>query len=146
MTEVGDRMWRNWLEVAEAVLDESQVRVYRMRATNPESWRQGEVNTGECQKDNVARSVVKSGAPLSGMTRINAYPDTPKGKNAAHKKANQLRDQFDGELQVNARRVYCQDLGDYYWTVWAKEFDITRSGEPALAPRFKGEGEYNVQT
>ena len=147
MTEVGDRMWRNWLEVAESVLDESQVNIYRLRAVPGSKWNKGvEPEVGACQKDNVAKSIVKSGAPLSGMTRINAFPDTPKGKDKAHERANKLRDQFDGELQVNARRVYCQDLGDYYWTVWAKDFDITRSGEPALAPRFKGEGEYNVQT
>ena len=143
MTEVGDRMWRSWIDVAERVLDESQVRIYRMRATSPETWGQGGVETGECQKDNVAPSIVKPGAPLADMTRINAYPDTPKGKDSAHNKANELRDQFDGDLQVNARRVYCKDLGDYYWTVWAKEENIIRSGERALAPRFKGEGEYN---
>jgi len=139
-------MWKNWLETAEKVLDASQVNIYKMRATSPESWQQGGVETGECQKDSVAPSIVKKGAPLDGMTRINAYPDTPKGKNAAHKKANALRDQFDGDLQVNARRVYCKDLGDYHWTVWAKEEDITRSGGSALAPRFKGEGEYNEST
>jgi hypothetical protein len=70
-----------------------------------------------CGPNSVAPSFQKR---LKGYARMNEYSDTAAGKRAAEAKADQYRNQSQGDVQIRVFRLKCRDLGETRWTVWVK--------------------------
>lgn len=75
------------------------------------------IGGSECQEEDLSESVGKA---LNGYIRTHFYADTPAGKSAANAKADEIRRNFEGEVFVRRRRVYCQDNREWGQSVWVK--------------------------
>ena len=75
------------------------------------------IGGSECQEEDLSPAVKKR---LNGYIRTNFYADTPSGKSLAKQQADTYRRNYEGELFVNVRRVYCKDNREWGWSVWVK--------------------------
>ena len=133
---VGEGAFKMWLALLEDIYPQDESprygSEYRMGTTGKTVGGQEFVKGDECQKDNVAPSLVseeKGRERLYKFIRVRAYSDNDKGKDAATRFADKTREEFEGELNVKVRRVYCRDLGEYRWTVWVKQIEVDEMGE-----------------
>lgn len=128
---VGEASFKMWLALLEDIYPQDESprygSEYRMGTTGKTVGGKDFVKGSECQKDNVAPSLVseeKGRERLYKFIRVRAYSDDDKGKDAAERFADKTREEFEGELNVKVRRVYCRDLGEYRWTVWVKQVEL----------------------
>jgi hypothetical protein len=76
------------------------------------------IGGADCQEDQLSPSVQKA---LKGYVRVGFYADNANGKSDAKKRGKKLSDEYEGELFVRVRRVYCKDSRQWGWSVWVKQ-------------------------
>lgn len=141
---VGQNAFNMWLALLDDVFPEDEsprIRAEMRQGTTGKTVAGKDFVKGDaCQKDNVSPSLVskeKGKSRLYGFIRVRAYPDTDKGKESAERFADKTRYDFEGELFVRVRRVYCRDLEEHRWTVWVKQVKEGDKDAPRKARRTK---------
>ena len=124
--DLGELRFEEWLFILSlSPENETEGQKVEKRARTERQYREGKgkqlIGGADCQEDQLSPSVQKA---LKGYVRVSFYADTPKGKSRANSRANKLRNEYEGELFVRVRRVYCKDSRQWGWSVWVKRTGI----------------------
>lgn len=91
------------------------------RATTEKQYQKGTgkqtIAGSDCQTDSLNDTAATR---LNGFVRTNFYKDSPSGKSSANTEADQIRIEYEGEVNVQVRRVYCKDKKKWGWSIWVK--------------------------
>jgi hypothetical protein len=120
--DLGELRFEEWLYILDlSEHQEQEGDKIKARALAERQYREGKgkqrIGGADCQEDQLSPSVQKA---LKGYIRVAFYADSPKGKSRAKARGKQLSDEYEGELFVRVRRVYCKDSRQWGWSVWVK--------------------------
>lgn len=91
------------------------------RATTEKQYQKGTgkqtIAGSDCQTDSLNDTAA---GRLNGYVRTNFYADNKGGKASATTEGDMIRREYEGEVFVQVRRVYCKDSRRWGWSVWVK--------------------------
>lgn len=117
----GELRFEEWLYILDISPEGEDGAKQRARALSEIQFQEGKgfqtMAGSDCQEDSLSPAVRKR---LNGFVRVNFYADNAGGKSRATAAGNEIRKEYEGELFVNVRRVYCKDQRVWGWSVWVK--------------------------
>lgn len=117
----GELRFEEWLYLLDISPEGEDGAKQRARALSEKQFQEGKgfqtMAGSDCQEDSLSPAVRKR---LNGYVRVNFYADNAGGKSRAKAAGDDIRREYEGELFVNVRRVYCKDRRVWGWSVWVK--------------------------
>lgn len=119
--DLGELRFEEWLYILNLSPEDEDGSKIAAAAQAERQYREGtgkkRIGGADCQEDSLSDSVRTR---LRGYVRVGFYADNPKGKSTAKQRGKKLSDEYEGELFVQVRRVYCKDSRQWGWSVWVK--------------------------
>lgn len=146
--DLGELRFEEWLYILQlSPENETEGQKLDTRVRAERQYREGTgkqtIGGADCQEDQLSPSVRKA---LKGYVRVSFYADTPKGKSRATARGNKLRDEYEGELFVRVRRVYCKDSRQWGWSVWVKRTGVAERTQNVIYTDTEGKRQVRKET
>lgn len=119
--DFGELRFEEWLYILQLSPEGDDGSKAEKRAVTERQYFEGtskqKIGGADCQTDDLNDTAASR---LNGYIRTNFYSDDAGGKTRAKKRKAQLAQEYEGELNIQVRRVYCKDSRQWGWSVWVR--------------------------